>query len=86
MLNQSVAFIACPSSFAASIRWATYPPPPGSAPGYQVLHHCTATGMMKTAAALLQSEKSGRRVSLPSSAGWLKSPASPPTSGCATAK
>ena len=53
MLNQSVAFIAWLSSFAASMRCATYPPPPGSAPGYHVLHHCTAIGMMKTVVAVL---------------------------------
>ena len=38
MLNQSVASIECRSSFALNMRCATYPPPPGSAPGYQVAH------------------------------------------------
>ena len=41
---------------------------------------------MNTAAAFCQSEKSGSRPSLPSSAGWLKRPTNPPTSGWATAK
>jgi hypothetical protein len=70
---------------AASIRWATYPPPPGSEPGYQVLHHWTAMGMMKTVAATSQLEKSGRSDSFGTTFGWVKSPASPPTSGSETA-
>src|SRR6266403_4424226 len=38
MLNQSVAASECFSSFAEKILCATYPPPPGSAPGYQLAH------------------------------------------------
>src|ERR1700736_4822058 len=41
MLNHSVAPSEFFSSFALNIRCATYPPPPGSAPGYQLAHHCT---------------------------------------------
>ncbi len=41
MLNHSVASKECFSSFALNIRCATYPPPPGSAPGYQVAHQLT---------------------------------------------
>src|ERR1043166_6232787 len=38
MLNHSVASIEWRSSLALNIRCATYPPPAGSAPGYQVAH------------------------------------------------
>src|SRR3954463_11610317 len=38
MLNQRVAASEFFSSFAEKIRWAIYPPPPGSAPGYQLAH------------------------------------------------
>ena len=86
MLNQSVAFIDSFSFFAASMRCATYPPPPGSAPGYQVAHHCTASGTMKIPAATDQSEKSGRNRIACRSSGLATSPASPPTSGCCRAK
>src|SRR5690349_12516790 len=77
--------MASRSSRAASIRCATYPPPPGSAPGYQVLHHCTASGTTKTAAAVVQSEKSGRSDTCPATAGWRNSPDRPPTSGSRSA-
>src|SRR5213078_2476830 len=70
---------------AASIRCATYPPPPGSAPGYHVLHHCTASGTTRTAAAVLQSEKSGKSDSRPITAGWANSPDRPPTWGSRSA-
>src|SRR5437762_12513288 len=43
MLNQRVANNECFSSFALNIRCATYPPPPGSAPGYHVAHQLTET-------------------------------------------
>src|SRR5206468_5244070 len=43
MLNQSVASIECRSSLALNMRCATYPPPPGSAPGYHVAHQFTDT-------------------------------------------
>ena len=46
--NYKVALIACDSDFADKIRCATYPPPPGSAPGYQALHHCTEIGIIKS--------------------------------------
>src|SRR5271170_3666176 len=38
MLNHSVASSEFFSSLAQNIRCATYPPPPGSAPGYHVDH------------------------------------------------
>src|SRR5947209_7132068 len=38
MLNHSVAASECFSFFAEKILWAMYPPPPGSAPGYQLAH------------------------------------------------
>src|SRR5947208_11143604 len=38
MLNHNVASSEFFSSFAQNMRCATYPPPPGSAPGYQVAH------------------------------------------------
>src|ERR1700684_1824307 len=41
MLNHNVAPSEFFSSFALNMRCATYPPPPGSAPGYQLAHHCT---------------------------------------------
>src|SRR5436309_1852136 len=41
MLNHSVANRPSRSVFAEKIRCATYPPPPGSAPGYQLAHQLT---------------------------------------------
>src|ERR1700722_1358845 len=38
MLNHNVASREFFSSFALNMRCAMYPPPPGSAPGYQVAH------------------------------------------------
>src|SRR5260370_31587225 len=38
MLNHSVAPSECFSFFAEKMRCAMYPPPPGSAPGYQLAH------------------------------------------------
>src|SRR6266404_1429442 len=38
MLNHKVAASECFSSLAEKMRWAMYPPPPGSAPGYQLAH------------------------------------------------
>src|SRR5882757_10129043 len=38
MLNHSVAARECFSFFAEKILCAMYPPPPGSAPGYQLAH------------------------------------------------
>ena len=35
------------SDFDASMRWAMYEPPPGSAPGYQFAHQPMAIGKMK---------------------------------------
>ena len=46
MLKKKVAFITWLSSLADSILWAIYPPPPGSAPGYQEFHHWMAKGII----------------------------------------
>src|SRR5689334_7208967 len=46
MLNHSVAPREFFSSRAQNMRWATYPPPPGSAPGYHADHHCTPRNIM----------------------------------------
>ena len=42
--------------------------------------------MMKIPAATLQSEKSGKKFIADCNCGWETSPASPPTSGCRSAK
>src|SRR6266852_6289554 len=42
MLNHNVAPSEFFSFLALNMRCATYPPPPGSAPGYQLAHHCIA--------------------------------------------
>src|SRR5437867_9634868 len=47
MVNPRVAKRECFSSLADIIRWATYPPPPGSAPGYHDAHHWTPTKARK---------------------------------------
>src|SRR5437667_8916302 len=47
MLNQSVALSECCSFLAQKIRCATYPPPPGSAPGYQLAHQFTPSNIAK---------------------------------------
>src|SRR6266567_4197188 len=47
MLNQSVAPSECFSFLAQKMRWATYPPPPGSAPGYQLAHQLSPTKAQK---------------------------------------
>ena len=85
MLNHRVARMESRSFRAASIRCAAYPPPPGSAPGYQLAHHCTAIGMTNTIAAVRQSEKSGSSERFREISGCVTSPARPPTSGCASA-
>jgi len=41
MLNHKVASTPSRSLRAAKMRWAMYPPPPGSAPGYQDAHQFT---------------------------------------------
>ncbi len=70
MLNQSVAPNEFFSSFALKILCATYPPPPGSAPGYQLLHHCTPrnstneiSGIVHSASLVNPCEKSGKNES-----------------------
>src|SRR5207249_688119 len=49
------------------------------------LHHCTASGTTRTAAAVLQSEKSGKSDRCPATAGWANSPVRPPTWGSPSA-
>src|SRR5579862_4299354 len=76
MLNQSVAPRECFSFFALNMRWAIYPPPPGSAPGYQAAHHCTPMYIRKVRIGSVQrlgvvrpAWKSGRNEST-LEAGW----------------
>src|ERR1039458_5452793 len=47
MLNQSVAPRECFSFLAENIRCAMYPPPPGSAPGYQLAHQLSESSTRK---------------------------------------
>ena len=47
MLNHSVAPRECFSFFAEKMRWAMYPPPPGSAPGYQLAHQLRLSSTRK---------------------------------------
>ena len=70
-LNKSVAHIAFFSSFADNILWATYPPPPGSAPGYQTAHHWTAKGIINTAMNKSVSVISGIKLSFGITSGWF---------------
>src|SRR5437762_5335901 len=67
MLNQRTESNPLRSSLALKIRCAMYPPPPGSAPGYQKDHHCTpiltknvTTGRTHNASAEIGREKSGK--------------------------
>ena len=69
------------SSLAASILCAMYPPPPGSAPGYHTLHHCTAIGIIKRVNNDLLSVKSGKKFSLSATLGCCNKFSKPPTSG-----
>src|SRR5580704_12317124 len=68
MLNHSVAPSEFFSSFALNMRCATYPPPPGSAPGYQLAHHCTPryntnviTGSVQSASVVHPKWKDGKK-------------------------
>src|ERR1700732_1486330 len=68
MLNHRVAPSEFFSSFALNIRCATYPPPPGSAPGYQLAHHCIArysakviTGSVQMASVVHPRWKEGKK-------------------------
>src|SRR5437764_3049411 len=63
MLNQSVAKSPCFSFFAEKIRWATYPPPPGSAPGYQVDHQITPRYTNNVIAGIQTESYSGKKAS-----------------------
>src|SRR5208337_507706 len=47
MLNHSVAPRECFSFLAEKIRCAMYPPPPGSAPGYQLAHQLRLSSTRK---------------------------------------
>src|SRR5436190_10530304 len=67
MLNQRTESNPLRSSLALKIRCAMYPPPPGSAPGYQKDHHCTpiltknvTTGRTHNASAEIGRAKSGK--------------------------
>src|SRR5512142_1035677 len=70
MLNQSTDSNPFFSSLALKIRCAMYPPPPGSAPGYQKAHHCTPrnttkviTGKVHRFSEVKLREKSGKSAS-----------------------
>src|SRR5579871_2039044 len=70
MLNHNVAPREFFSSFAQNMRCATYPPPPGSAPGYHADHHCTpryirkvSTGRVQIALEVQPRWKSGKKAS-----------------------
>src|SRR6266513_2417534 len=63
MLNQSVASIECRSSFALNMRCATYPPPPGSAPGYQVAHQLSEMYTRNVIIGIHAESRSGTRLS-----------------------
>src|SRR6267378_4870775 len=63
MLNQSVAPSECFSFLALNIRCATYPPPPGSAPGYQVAHQFTEMYTRNVIIGIHTEFKSGTRFS-----------------------
>src|SRR5712671_6433714 len=67
MLNQSTDNNPCRSSLALKKRCAMYPPPPGSAPGYQKAHHCSprfttnvSAGRVHNNSVLSGLEKSGK--------------------------
>src|SRR5436190_10916798 len=67
MLNHSTERSPWRSSFALKMRCAMYPPPPGSAPGYQKAHHCRPRFTTKVKAGRVQRsslsngfEKSGK--------------------------
>src|ERR1041384_5067736 len=63
MLNHKVASTPLRSSFAENIRCATYPPPPGSAPGYQLAHQFTARYVNKVIAGIHTESSSGKNES-----------------------
>ena len=69
------------SFLAASIRWAIYPPPPGSAPGYQELHHCTAKGITSNEITISVLLKSGSIAILLRTSSCCNKASKPPTSG-----
>ena len=58
-----------------------YPPPPGSAPGYHELHHCTAKGIINKVHNNSLSDKSGKIETFDETTSLLKIPVIPPTSG-----
>src|SRR5436189_1180129 len=62
-LSHSVASSECRSSLAQNIRGATKPPPPGSAPGYQVAHHPTETYTRNVNMGIQAEFKSGTKLS-----------------------
>src|ERR1051326_7577878 len=68
MLNHKLAPKEFFSSRALNMRWATYPPPPGSAPGYHASHHCmhkytkkVSSGSVHIASDVQPRWKSGRK-------------------------
>src|SRR5206468_10652487 len=63
MLNQSVASSEWRSSLALNMRCATYPPPPGSAPGYQVAHQLSEMYTRKVSIGIHAEVMSGTKLS-----------------------
>src|SRR5215470_16992512 len=68
MLNHKTESTPLRSSLALKILCAIYPPPPGSAPGYQNAHHCrpmftrkVRAGRVHKASELNGREKSGKK-------------------------
>ena len=83
------AAIECFSFFAAIIRCTRNPPPPGSAPGYQMLHQVIANGTMMNAirsSVLPQEAGESFQLSSGDAANLPIIPPMPPTSGRFTAK
>src|SRR5690606_27128439 len=58
--------------------------PPGSAPGYQELHHCTAKGITNSVITALVLLKSGNKESLSTTFSLVRTAVIPPTSGILT--
>src|SRR5262245_46598683 len=63
MLNQRVANNPCRSFLAEKIRYATYQPPPRSAPRYQLAHQLTAQNTNKVIAGIHTESYSGKNAS-----------------------
>src|SRR3954465_15536269 len=85
MLNHNVAKNPSRSVFAEKIRRATEPPPPGSAPGYQLAHQLTPRYTNNVIAGIHAESPAGKKASrdpLPAAASsartFVSSATSPP--------